>query len=440
MQMNDMVLISVDDHIIEPPDLFLGRLPDKFKGQEPRVARFENGDERWLMEGRKLASVAPSAVAGRNKEEMGVEPMRFSEVRRGVWDIDARIDDMNANGMLSSMNFSAMPGFAGERFISGQDKELMLALVQAYNDWHIEDWAGPYPGRIIPTALLPLWDVDLSIAEATRVAARGVNVVVFPEMPVNYGQPSVHSGHWDRLFAAIVDLDMTVAIHIGTSGGGAAPPSLDSPADVGNTLINIQIVSPVADLIFSPLLRKFPALRFAMSEGCMGWVPFLKERADAAYRNHRCWTHQDLGGSMPSDFIERNFLFCFHEDNFGLRIRHEIGINQISWECDYPHCDSTWPHSPEMLWEPMKDFPREEIDLITHGNAMRFLKFDPFAHVARAHATVGALRAKAAHIDVAPKSMGGQSPTRAMGALSTGDIRRFMIDAEQALGRQVELL
>jgi predicted TIM-barrel fold metal-dependent hydrolase len=316
----------------------------------------------------------------------------------------------------------------------------MLALIEAYNDWHIEEWAGLEPGRMIPMALLPLWDIDLAITELKRMKARGCEVVTFPEQPTAYGLPSIHSGHWDRLFSVITDLDMTVAIHIGTSGGTAQPPSLDSPADVGNTLINIQIVEPVADLIFSPILRNNPGLRIAMSEGCMGWVPFLKERADAAYRNHRFWTHQDLGKLMPSDLIERHFLFCFHEDNFGLRVRHEVGIQQIAWECDFPHCDSTWPKSPELLWESVSEFPREEIDLITHGNAMRFLQFDPFRHIARADASVSALRARATHIDVTPRSMGGESPTRALGALSTGDIRRFMAASEKALGAQVALL
>ncbi|WP_174273953.1 amidohydrolase family protein, partial [Sphingomonas bacterium] len=240
--MNDMILISVDDHIIEPPDLFVGRLPAKYRSEEPRVARFENGDERWLMEGKKVASVGPSAVAGRNKEEMGVEPMRYEQIRKGCWSLDERIEDMNVNGVLSSMNFSSMPGFAGERFFMGTDKALMLALLQAYNDWHVEIWAGTYPGRMIPLALIPLWDVDLAIAEVRRMAARGVTVVTFPEQPVAYGLPSIHSGHWDRLFGTITEYDMTVAIHIGTSGGTAQPPSLDSPADVGNTLINIQIV------------------------------------------------------------------------------------------------------------------------------------------------------------------------------------------------------
>src|SRR5262245_57154653 len=157
MTMDDMIMLSVDDHAIEPPDLFIGRLPAKYRDQAPRVAKFANGDERWMVEGRAWAGVGPAAVAGRRREELGDEPTRYGEVRKGCWDVDARIDDMNANGTLMSINFASLPGFAGEKFVRGQDKDLMLALIRAYNDWHVEDWVGPYPGRLIANGILPLW-------------------------------------------------------------------------------------------------------------------------------------------------------------------------------------------------------------------------------------------------------------------------------------------
>ena len=374
LTMNDMIMISVDDHLIEPAEMFLGRMPARYKDDTPRVAQYSSGDERWVVEGKAWAGIGPAAVAGRRREELGNEPTQYTDVRRGTFDVDARIGDMNANGTLMSLNFASFPGFAAEKLVGGKDKGLMLAIIQAHNDWHIEDWAGRYPGRLIPNAILPLWDVDLAIQEVQRVAAAGVTVVSFPENPTAFGQPSIHWGHWDPLFAEIVGQDMAVAIHIGTSGGLLPTPSMESPADVGVTLLNIKIAEAVADLLFSPLLLKFPSLRILMSEGCMGWVPFLRERADAEYRNHRYWTHADLGDLLPSDLLARHFLFCFHEDNFGLSVRHEIGIDQIAWECDYPHADSTWPTSPEQLWQSVKSFPAEDINQITHLNAMRFMK------------------------------------------------------------------
>ncbi len=439
MRCEDMFLISVDDHIIEPPNLFIGRLPSAYCDQAPRVARFANGEERWMLEGKPTAGVGPGAVCGRNRDELGDEPARYVDVRKGTYDIHARVEDMNANGVLSSMNFPSLPGFSGERFATGKDKGLMLAILQAFNDWHLEEWVARYPGRFIPLALVPLWDVDLAIAELRRMASKGVAVVSFPEDPTSIGQPSIHWGHWDRFFAAVADLGMAVAIHIGTAGP-LSTPSKESPALVGTALINIKIADAFTDLLFSPLLLKFPELRFAMSEGCMGWVPFLRERADAAYRNHRYWTHADLGGVMPSDLLADRFLFCFHEDDFGLSVRHQVGINQIAWECDYPHADSTWPHSANNLWESIKDFPAEEIDKITHLNAMRFLNFDPFSLIKREDATVGALKANAQHVDTKLLTGGGLKPRKTESSISTADLIAMFQQANANLGEPVGLL
>jgi predicted TIM-barrel fold metal-dependent hydrolase len=440
LTMDDMILLSVDDHAIEPPDLFIGRMPSRFKDAAPRVARFANGDERWMVEGRAWAGVGPAAVAGRRREELGDEPTRYGEVRQGCWDVDARIDDMNANGTLMSLNFATLPGFAGEKFVNGKDKELMLALIQAYNDWHVEEWVGRHPARLIANGILPLWDVDLAIAELKRINDAGVRVVSFPENPTAFGQPSIHWGHWDKLFQEIVARGMSVAIHIGTSGGLLPTPSMESPADVGVTLLNIKIAEAVADLLFSPLLLKFPDLRIMMSEGCMGWVPFLRERANAEYRNHRYWTHANLGDLIPGDLLSRHFLFCFHEDDFGLSVRHEVGIDQIAWECDYPHADTTWPHSPERLWQSVQTFPREEIDKITYGNAMRFLDIDPFKQLDRREATVGALRRKAVNVDLTPLPGGGLKPVRSNSVLSTADIYQMFQQGDARLGEPVGFL
>ena len=437
MTMDDMIMVSVDDHAIEPPDMFIGRLPERYRDDTPRVGKFANGDERWIVEGRPWAGVGSAAVAGRRREELGDEPSRYSEIRRGCWDVDARIDDMNANGTFMSVNFGALPGFAGEKFAVGKDKGLMLALVRAYNDWHIEDWAGRHPNRLVANGILPLWDLDLAVAELERINDRGVRVVSFCENPTAFGQPSIHWGHWDPLFARIVEREMTVAIHIGTAGGLLPAPSMESPADVGITLLNIKIAEAVADLVFSPLLLKFPDLKIMMSEGCMGWVPFLRERANSEYRNHRYWTHADLGDLLPGDLLNRHFLFCFHEDDFGLSVRHQVGIDQIAWECDYPHADTTWPNSPDRLWPSFKDIPREEIDKITHLNALRFMRLDPFAEIDRQDATVGALRRQAAHVDLTPIPGGGLKPEKSNSVLSTADIYEMFQQGDARLGEPV---
>ena len=162
-----------------------------------------------------------------------------------------------------------------------------------------------------------------------------------------------------------------------------------------------------ADLLFSHVLRKFPTLRIALSEGYMGWMPFFKERADFVYEFHRFWTGQNFGDLKPSDVIRRHFLVCFTEDPVGVETRHRTGIETITWECDYPHADSTWPVSPERLWPSLERVPKDEIDMMTHRNAMRFFKFDPFKHIDRKDATVGALREAGKHVDLTPIEGGG---------------------------------
>jgi predicted TIM-barrel fold metal-dependent hydrolase len=440
MTMDSMIMLSVDDHLIEPADMFRGRMPSKYEDDAPRVAQYANGDERWVIEGKPWGGIGPAAVAGRRREELGNEPTRYADVRPGTYQVDARIDDMNANGTLMSLNFASLPGFAGEKLALGKDKGLMLAIIQAHNDWHLEEWVGRHPGRFIANVILPLWDIDLAVGELRRMADAGARVVSFPENPSAFGQPSVHWGHWDRLFAEIVERGMVVAIHIGTSGGILGTPSLESPADVGITLLNIKIADTMTDLLFSPLLRKFPDLRIMLSEGCMGWVPFLRERADAEYRNHRYWTHADLGDLRPSDLLARHFMFCFHEDNFGLSVRHQVGIERIAWECDFPHADSTWPTSPEQLWSSVENFPREDIDRMTHLNAMRFLNVDPFEHIAREDATVGALRRKARHVNLAPLEKGGMAPTKSRSVLSAADVHEMYRQGDSRLGEPVGFL
>lgn len=412
MQMNDLILVSVDDHLVEPAHLFRDHVAPEFKDRAPHVITTSRGEERWVVDDKVLAPVGSFAVAGRVKTELHLEPANYAQVRRGTYDPRARIDDMNADGVLASLNFATMAGFSGEAFLKGRDKALMLAIVRAYNDWHLDEWCAAAPGRLIPVCFIPLWDADLAVAEIRRVKRKGACAICIPELPVQFGLPSFHRDFWDPIFAACIDTDIVVCVHIGT-GGGFRFPSEDSPLDVAITTMNITMADVAADLLFSPVLRKFPKLKFALSEGYMGWVPFFKERADFVYEFHRHWSNQDFGSDKPSDLIRRHFLVCFTEDKVGIKLRHDIGIEMIAWECDYPHADSTWPRSPERLWDTIKVLPRDEIDLITHRNAMRFFDFDPFRHVSRADSTVGALRAAAAaaHVDVEAKAaLGGYRP------------------------------
>jgi len=165
MQLEDMILVSVDDHVVEPPDIFEGRLSKKAAERAPHVVKLPNGADAWMFEGSPLPNVGLNAVAGRVPEEYGVDPLAFAQMRPGCYDIDERIRDMNVNGVLGSLNFPSLAGFTGQLFTTCDDKDIALELLQAYNDWHIEDWCGTHPGRMIPLSVPPVWDPQLMAAE-----------------------------------------------------------------------------------------------------------------------------------------------------------------------------------------------------------------------------------------------------------------------------------
>ena len=399
VNIDDLILVSVDDHVVEPPNLFDNHLPEKWKDKAPKLIRTDKGTDVWLYEGLELPNIGLNAVAGRRKEEYGVEPTAFDEMREGTWNIDRRIDDMNANGMLGSMCFPSFPQFCGQLFARTEDKTQALAMLQAYNDWHVDEWCGSYPGRHIPLALPAVWDPEIMAAEVRRMAAKGCRAVTFSENPEKLGWPSFHSDHWDPFWKACVDTGTVVCLHIGSSSE-IVITSLEAPLNVMISLQPMNLVQCAADLVWSRVMTEFPDLRFALSEGGIGWIPYFLERIDYVYEHHHRWTGQDLGGRLPSELFNERFILCFIDDSFGLESRSHINMDNVCWECDYPHSDSTWPHSPEELSKSLTGLSRSEIDKITFENACRAFSYDPFAHIPKEEATVAALRAKATDVDV----------------------------------------
>jgi predicted TIM-barrel fold metal-dependent hydrolase len=400
MNKDDMILISVDDHIIEPPDMFKNHLSAKYLDDAPRLVHNPDGSDTWQFRETIIPNVALNAVAGRPKEEYGLEPQGLDEIRKGCFDAAERVKDMNAGGVLATMNFPSFPGFAGRLFAT-DDSDFSLALVQAYNDWHIDEWCAAHPGRFIPMALPVIWDAELAAAEVRRVSKKGVHSLTFTENPAALGYPSFHDDYWTPLWKALVDTETVMNVHIGSSGK-LSIPAPDSPMDVMITLQPMNIVQAAADLLWSKPIKDYPDLKIALSEGGTGWIPYFLERVDRTYEMHSTWTHQDFGAKLPSEVFRDHFMTCFISDPVGVKLRHEIGVDNICWEMDYPHSDSMWPGAPEELDAVFKAYEvsDEEIDKMTHLNAMKLYHFEPFAHVPKEQATVGALRAAAGDHDV----------------------------------------
>jgi predicted TIM-barrel fold metal-dependent hydrolase len=400
VQLDDMILVSIDDHVIEPPDMFENHVPARWLDEAPRVVRNERGIDEWVFQGQRTSTrFGLAATVGWPPEEWGLDPGSYSELRPGCFDVHQRVRDMNANGVLGSMCFPTMAGFNARTFSESRDKEIALVMLQAYNDWFIDEWCGAYPGRFIPLGIVPMWDVEAAADEVRRVAEKGCRSISFLETPHVQGFPSFLSGYWDPMLQALCDENLVLSLHIGAGFDVIKRPP-EAPID-HLMVLACQISAITAqDLLFGPTLRRFPDLRVALSEGGIGWIPFYFDRIDRHVEN-QAWLKSDFGAKLPSEVFRDHFLACYITDPSGLLLRDRIGMDLIAWECDYPHTDTTWPESPEFTWRELQQAScsDEEIGKITWENACRFYAWDPFRHSSRSDATVGALRGLAADVD-----------------------------------------
>jgi len=412
MNMEDLVIASVDDHIVEPPTMFDQHVPAELLAKMPRYITDPDGSAYWYWphEDKRTYNIGLNAVVGRPKDEYGMEPMNIEQMRTAAWQSAARIDDMNVSGIYTSLCFGTFCGFDGHWFWGAKDKANAERVIQAYNDWHIDEWCAPYPGRFIPTAILPLWDIDATLREVKRVVAKGCRSVSFSANPSvrAKGIKPVHDPFWDPFWAVCDDEHVVLNCHIGT-GQSPLYASEQSPISAWISAMPMAIGPDALDLLHLRPLLRHPNLKISLSEGGIGWIPYMLERADFTYKHHGPWVRCDWGGKLPSEVFREHFLSCFIDDKFGCRHYDEVGEDNIAYECDYPHSDCTWPDVAEELWENVKDLPDRVIDKITHANVFNFYEIDPIAvGGGRQSCTVEALRSRATGVDTRIISMSGK--------------------------------
>jgi predicted TIM-barrel fold metal-dependent hydrolase len=365
-------VISVDDHVVEPPHLFEGRVAAAFADAAPRIVETSRGYQVWEFEGRKYSQIGMNAVAGRRPESVSMEPFRFDQMRPGCYEVDARVRDMDLNGVWASLNFpSQISGFCGRVFFDAADRDLGLACLRAWNDWMYDEWYSAHPQRIIPLGITFLTDPALAVAEIERNADRGFTSVTFPERPHEIGLPSLWDrAHWDPIIAACVETDTVISLHVGSSGMPALPPG--SPAvQLSATLFGQQSLGACAEWLWSPYPLEHPTLKIAMSEGGIGWVAMLMDRLDNIVDR----SGYGLGWEIrPSEVLQRNFWFCTIDDPSTIDTRHRIGVENIMVEVDYPHGDSTWPDTQDVIERAWGHLPAEELRMICCENAAKLYR------------------------------------------------------------------
>jgi predicted TIM-barrel fold metal-dependent hydrolase len=372
-----VAVVSVDDHLVEPADLFEGRVPARFADAAPRIETAADGTEAWLFDGHRHPQIGLNAVSGRPKDEWSMEPARFDEMRRGCYDPVARAADMDLDGVAASLCFpSLIAGFAGTVFSRASDPDLGLACLRAWNDWHVDEWAAGAPGRLIPLQLPWLNDPAIAAADVRGNAERGFRAVSFPENPVDLGMPSVHTDHWDPLFAACEETRTVVCLHTGSSAWTSAR-SPGSPLELYTTLFSVNALVTCADWLWAGIPWRFPALQVAFSEGGIGWVPMLMDRIDWVMTHSAsgldAWRAADV---TPVEAMQRNFSYCAIDAGSALGLRHRIGVDRILVESDYPHADSTWPDTQANLASAFDGVPADEVDAMCWRNACELFRWE----------------------------------------------------------------
>ncbi len=416
MGASDEWIISVDDHLIEPPNVWVDRLPAKFREFGPRWISDEHG-ESWLFEGKKRVPVDAMSTNGavhppEARAEM-FRPLAWSEVPPACYDPNARIEAMNTDHELASLCFPNMGGFAGSLFQRAEDKDLALACIQAYNDWFLEEWVAAYPGRFIGLALIPMWDGNLAAAEAERALAKGARAVSFSQAPHKVGFPPIDDESWVPLFSVMNDLRAPVCTHLGTGmspaeedqtadwtekmrealknndleslakkmqpeGGGRSPLRLNMRPGTSTSVIGARMGhETLMDWFDSAVLEQYPDLKLVLSENGVGWIPSVLSLADWSEELQRAGDDDQMARPIPSEVFREHVFGCFIDEPIRPKLLDEIGVDNIMIETDFPHTATNWPNTMERVDACLQDISDVAREKILRGNAERVFSFVP---------------------------------------------------------------
>ena len=383
-------LISVDDHILETPNVWIDRVPAADRDRAPHMV-VEDGMDYWLYDGKRFPSSGLSAVAGKKREEFSPEPLSYADMRPGCYDPVARLEDMDRAGILASLCFPTLTRFCGQLFMEASDREFGLVCLKAYNDWLIEEWCGAAPGRYIPLVLIPLWDPPLAVAELERTAALGATSFAFSENPAPLGLPTIHDvdRYWDPVMTTANEIGMVASMHVGSS---SQVPQIapDSPFMANLAWGAVRTSGAMLSWLFSGLFQRFPNLKIALSEGEVGWMPYFLERAEQVLDKQRYWVMRgqkfmdhaksdlntvDLDTLNVRELFRDHVFGCFIEDHHGIASIDEIGEDNIMCETDYPHSDSTWPNCMTAVKKVIGHLAPETQYKLLRGNAEKLYGF-----------------------------------------------------------------
>ncbi len=385
--MRDYEIISTDSHLEVPPYSWEPYVAPEFREFVPKVVQLPGGGDAWQMPGR--AQPVPLGLnfsAGRGWEHLKTSGLSYAEGLVGAGDARQRLHEMDQDGVDAEVLF---PAVSGQRTLDAAaiPPEAYVALARGYNDWLSREYTAEDPDRLLGLAILPGSTIDDSVAELERVASMpGIHGVVLHHWP--NGSPVPVPEADDRFWKRALELNVPLTAHVSFGGGAAAEEAaMAKAAQEGLSLMNFAPMTTmlsktatrggqVIQLIQHGTFDRFPELQVFFAETQIGWLPEFKEDADENWRRHRYWSGTDSWAHEPSWYVGHNTHWGFQIDRFGLKVRHDIGVDRIQWSTDFPHVQCDWPDSRKVIEEQFRDIPGDERRKIVCDNAKTYFRLD----------------------------------------------------------------
>ena len=364
--MTSFAVISADSHTMEPPDLWIKHIDPKFRDRAPRVVR-RDGTDYFEMEGIDLLPVPVVGAAGVPSDQIPLEGTFEDRTRRGGWDPHARLDDMRIDGVDAEVLYPTQAA----RLFALKDHALQLACIQAYNDW-VTEFCSAYPDRHKAIGIIPLADVETGISELTRCKELGMvggAITISPTTERTYSEPA-----YDPFWAAAEEMGVPISLHILTQ-----EQQLNGGTYVLGPTEAVWAQVALSNMIFGGVFERFPNLKVVSAECDVGWAPYFKERLNYLFDRRQKLPTYSFGlsrGNTPSEHFDRNVYLTFMRDGTWVPARGLLNIDHIMWSNDYPHNDSTWPHSQKVIADIFDGVPEPERRKVLAENAASLYGFE----------------------------------------------------------------
>jgi predicted TIM-barrel fold metal-dependent hydrolase len=350
-------VISADSHITEPPDTYLSRIDPKYRDDAPRIIQDDRGDVFHIPGMKVPVPMGLIAGAGKQAEELTTFGVRFEDLHRGGWDPVARLADQDRDGVAAEVIYPTV----GMAICNHRDIDYKRACMQAYNRW-IAEYASSSPERLICVGQTAMRNPQEGIEDLQDIAALGLRGVMMPGTP---GHEDYDHPDYDPFWEAAVDLGLPLSFHVLTTRD-AAPvrgPRLNSFISIIRANQDV-----IGTLVFSGVFERHPALRIVCVEADAGWVPHYMYRMDHAWKRHRHYQQHGTLTKLPSEYFRENVYTTFQDDWVAFQVAHLLNDERLMWANDFPHSDSTWPWSQEMLAEHTANLTDRQKDRILHDN------------------------------------------------------------------------